>query len=759
MEVDKLKKLDEYEDIRKDIGFHFTSQSNVESILKTGLNPQIGDNSSGGLGKEAIEKTFFSYGLDGVLRLYNRLLNLSLESELANLRNSITHIPFIPESSNLKSNEEFLSCVEGFEFVRQYMEDNVYFMFDVPETKYANQDNLKEEDIKDINLHLKSIKMPDGEKTIYEQIKELDKEIEDLIKQNVGDPSKELIQKVEQRNNLSIEIRNQTLEILNQKRGDIINEQEKPIMEQYEYHEHKMRWYDQFKAPQNAHTRIVEENDGKLHGVRIVPDIMKLYSKDGESVSNGLDFLKDMYSRVKLSDSVRINEDCILLDKFIKYVDMVKKYEEQGKLKYEPEKTFVMKDKINTVPERYVMDLTDYSKYPGLEEFENEIKEYYQVASPKVRRSSNKNFNTGEVIDINELEKDSKLDAFNEWSEGNKGLEYVLYLCDKSNIKTAACCGGHPKEEIYSGSGAYLLIYLNEGNSDMLIKLLSSIEDIENCQIEFHHFSGFDRTCCIRDKKSFFKDEELFYNIGEKLDLIIQNPDIVPEDATYQKYKDFVSFFSIVDIRNLSLELNVGPTAEVEMDNEYRKLELLQNRNNQLVKVSDNEEADKFVDNCDFEGIELRALYCENVTQVAINLTREKDKIARLLSQIEDKEDCNIGFIKTYDGDSFCFINSKNNILKTLNQELEIADKNPEQVNDSYEKYKTYINFFSSKVISNKDFSVVVNKPQPQKTSTYHKDEIIKNHLLIDDELQKEVENETNKAIEKVNNKEQQQEK
>ena len=56
----KLASLDEFKSLRKDIGFHFTSQSNIESIMNEGLRPVIGDNASGGLGQSAIPKTYIS---------------------------------------------------------------------------------------------------------------------------------------------------------------------------------------------------------------------------------------------------------------------------------------------------------------------------------------------------------------------------------------------------------------------------------------------------------------------------------------------------------------------------------------------------------------------------------------------------------------------------------------------------------------------------------------------------------------------------
>ena len=56
------KTFDELNDVRTGVGFHFTSNSIMQKILDTGLKPSLGSNSSGGLGKEANDKTFISLG-------------------------------------------------------------------------------------------------------------------------------------------------------------------------------------------------------------------------------------------------------------------------------------------------------------------------------------------------------------------------------------------------------------------------------------------------------------------------------------------------------------------------------------------------------------------------------------------------------------------------------------------------------------------------------------------------------------------------
>lgn len=161
-------------DIRN-IAFHFSPQRNITSILNEGLKPLIGDNASGGLGQSAIEKVYFSYGLEGVLQLYNRLISASFQQEVGDL-NGISHKPFIPDSANDKLPSEHLSMIEGFEMVRQYMEDNVYFVFDAPITQYEHE--LSDSDLQNINQEI--TKLTDSGTNIVEKINELNDKIATL---------------------------------------------------------------------------------------------------------------------------------------------------------------------------------------------------------------------------------------------------------------------------------------------------------------------------------------------------------------------------------------------------------------------------------------------------------------------------------------------------------------------------------------------------------------------------------------------------
>ena len=218
-DTSKFIKLEDLDSLRDGIGFHFTSASNVQSILNNGLRPKIGNNSKDGLGREAISKTFISYGLSGVLQLYNRLLNASFELPLGNIRDP-EHRPFLPDVSSDRDTKKHLSFIEGFEFVRQYMENNVYFIADVPISKYEHE--LSEEDIKNINAQIPEYCLPGTDKKIVPEIQRLDKEAEELREQlHKGDPNSsdhakimsDLQSKITERAVLSVELRNQVFSV------------------------------------------------------------------------------------------------------------------------------------------------------------------------------------------------------------------------------------------------------------------------------------------------------------------------------------------------------------------------------------------------------------------------------------------------------------------------------------------------------------------------------------------------------------------
>lgn len=377
MEKDKkLALLKDFRSIRENVAFHFTSQRNIESILNEGLRPLIGDNASGGLGQSAIEKTYVSYGLEGVLQLYNRLISASFQQRIGDF-NGISHKPFVPDSAKDKDSKDSLSIIEGFEMIRQYMEDNVYFIFDATKTQYEY--SISDEDLEMVNSSIKDLN--DSGINIVEKFEELDDKIKDLVRQDSEGNKEKILRLVDERDRLSLVVREKTLPIIDRLRGPLLNEEDNPIMEEIDYNDERLVWVNQMKAPHNTHTRIIDEN-GKTQGVRITKDMLRLFSRDGKTQSNGLDFLESMLSQVNSNDKVYLDtsrcRDCNLLFKFQEYIQLVKKYKLSGLLVTKPEETIEIGSKKRTIPERQVMDLTNIEKYPELPEFIEELEQYYE---------------------------------------------------------------------------------------------------------------------------------------------------------------------------------------------------------------------------------------------------------------------------------------------------------------------------------------------------------------------------------------------
>lgn len=148
-----------FEDLER-MGLHFTPQRNSPSISATGLRPKIGSNSSGGLGREATEKTFFSNGINGFMQIFNRTIQAVGEVELGTLQKDTEkreHLTVL--QLNSPKTTERLSVIEAFEYARRYMADNRYFAFDIVEPVYQRQiDEEKiDEQVASVNARLDNI--------------------------------------------------------------------------------------------------------------------------------------------------------------------------------------------------------------------------------------------------------------------------------------------------------------------------------------------------------------------------------------------------------------------------------------------------------------------------------------------------------------------------------------------------------------------------------------------------------------------------
>lgn len=423
----ELRTLNDIEDIRSGIGFHFTSKAVTSKILENGLLPKLGANSSGGLGKEANDKTFISYGLEGALQLYNRLVIASFQGRLKDFRTN-THESFLPDVTIGRDESSRMSVLEGFEMVRQYMESNNYIVFDCPVIEYDRE--ITEEELKSINSDLKKSKEY-KEIMLIDEITELltdqDKSLED-IKTNVMariaeykekldkemDPDKkrkyeskikmasEVLSNIQgmdensrneyltnasrRRAEYSNTIRNNTLGVVQSKRineersvsEDAVIENEEAIIDRVDFNEDKLRWYDQVTNPHNAHTRMINEGD-VLKGITIDASRVKVYSVDGVTPATGLEVLEDLCTVVSMQDRLNVKGDPLVLNDFMKYVKMVKKYRMEGLLYTKPAHTIGSGNDIRQFDDRECVDLSDVSKYDGLKNFDEELDKKYGI--------------------------------------------------------------------------------------------------------------------------------------------------------------------------------------------------------------------------------------------------------------------------------------------------------------------------------------------------------------------------------------------
>ena len=349
----KLITIKNIEDIRNNIGFHFTPSGNVPNIVSEGLKPLTGDLASGALGKEAIDNVFFSYGLEGALQIYNNLLYFSNKAYSIQDLQTNTFSPFIPKTSH-QDLSDHLTLIEGFELIRQYMANNHYFVFSMQETEYSGP-NPTGEQISNINKILRSIKESDDkDKSIYEKIKELDSKIKGLT----GEEQEEARN---QRNQLAIELYQKSKKLIDEIRG---TEEKGGDFDRCDFDFGKLEWHtqvvdksDRTALPHNAHTRLIKNEFG-LIGTPITSDKLFLFSMDGIKPANGVDFLRAMYSQVKSDDSLTIDNRPMLLGLFLEYTKLMEPYVEAP-------------------------DMSNLEQYPGLVELVEKINNYVESHKQK----------------------------------------------------------------------------------------------------------------------------------------------------------------------------------------------------------------------------------------------------------------------------------------------------------------------------------------------------------------------------------------
>lgn len=341
------------------LGYHFTPRKNFASIQATGVRPQIGSNSSGGLGREALDKTFFSNGKNGVMQLFNRLVGASCELPITEFQRDKEKEIYLLEyqkQDNIVLGGKQLTVLEGFEFARRYMEDCCYFAFEPIEPQYSKviDEEKVDEQIANVNSNIDNLsgitvedRLYDEEKLLLiqkteDEIKKLKLEIQEgnnvekntkkisvlinsqnfLKKSTFGenvdiakpkttimyidklmglfsknDPAKEVIgSKLSQmRSQITIQIREKSKPQIDEFRGKIISS-DKANYERIDYNEDMVAWVDVEKYPHNAHTMITEEN-GEKKGVVIDGDSLSMLSLKGEKPATAIELTQYIFER------------------------------------------------------------------------------------------------------------------------------------------------------------------------------------------------------------------------------------------------------------------------------------------------------------------------------------------------------------------------------------------------------------------------------------------------------------------------------
>lgn len=369
--------LDNIEDIRNNIGFHFTSKQNLEAILNTGLQARLGANSTGALGRAVIPKPYVSYGLEGVLQLYNRFLNLAGEMPISCFQGQ-SYAPFIQDNIKKNGPNYIMSIVERFEFVRQYMENNVYLMFNSQTSQYEH--SISDEQLVEINNTIKNMVDENGD-SVVSKINDLNRKIKSLYREDQAKNKNEIEAKVKERNKLVTDIWEKSKKMVDKKRGPLLNEKDDPIIDIIDFNDEKLSWMNYEKNPHNAHTRIVKK-DERWQGIPVNPEKMHVFSRDGNRPSNGVEFFHDIYSRVQESDLTRLQTpdtvDKNLLGLFFEYVELVEQYKKNGLLIERPASDQIRDGKKVRIDGSLVVDLSNIQQYPGLEDFSHNAQIFYK---------------------------------------------------------------------------------------------------------------------------------------------------------------------------------------------------------------------------------------------------------------------------------------------------------------------------------------------------------------------------------------------
>ena len=89
-------------------------------------------------------------------------------------------------------------------------------------------------------------------------------------------------------------------------------------------------------------------------------------------------------------------------------------------------------------------------------------------------------YNTGDLIDINELTDEERKIAFHEWSEGSQALEQLLIEGYKKGFMSHSCCGG-------DNGTPYICYNLNDEQSKKIAIYIATrlVESDLDCKVSF----------------------------------------------------------------------------------------------------------------------------------------------------------------------------------------------------------------------------------------------------------------------------------
>lgn len=308
-------------------GFHFTSKETENGLSKTGLEARIGVNSSGKLGKEAIPKVFFSNGITGALMTFNRIANIPADGKPN--RNTVAMIAkdyykylpdrikaFVPEEKRgLPSLEQedinelirkldnngiyTLDYCEAFDFLRDWMSDNMYTIFVAEPSQYENE--LTEQDIDEIN----AARNPQ----ILGEIETIDKAI------SLSTDNNEIQRLNEERKRLSIEVRKQCIEVASQKRGAKLVD---GFFDKEDYNEEHCVFGVQ--PLNNTHSAIY---DDKILGKSVLPSDLKKVSSDDKV--DAITIIQKLFEQRDISEEYAMRGskyDVRLLEFFLQFLKL-----------------------------------------------------------------------------------------------------------------------------------------------------------------------------------------------------------------------------------------------------------------------------------------------------------------------------------------------------------------------------------------------------------------------------------------------------